>query len=142
MSSTSDDTDEASNVGSQINTTKRTAARTRESRSRTNDIVPPRVTRSGVNIIKLIDTIDKIMNEQEAVDMNALQCIICCNAKKSIILLPCRHQHTCEPCWTLWKMQSMDNLREMSFDDDDDNILKPKCPYCNTFVDSNLKAIN
>lgn len=96
-----------------------------------------RVTRSGNTLLKLVERIERIMNEQEDIDMNSHQCIICCNAKKAIILLPCRHQHTCEACWTLWRMHCMNREAERSFDSndsDDDTVMKPTCPYCNTHV--------
>lgn len=81
------------------------------------------------------------MNEKEAVDHDSLTCIICCERKNDVLLLPCRHLHTCEACWSLWCIQCIDKNSDISFDIDDENCLKPTCPYCKLHVDSILKVI-
>lgn len=80
--------------------------------------------------------IERLMSDQES-----LVCIICCPHKKCMILLPC-HQQTCESCWSLWRMYCMDKAANKTFDENDDNVLKPTCPYCNLFVDTSFKDIN
>lgn len=84
-----------------------------------------------------------IMNNQEKVNVDSLNCIICCENKKSVLLLPCRHQHTCEACWSMWRMQCMEKAGEKSFSEsEDDNAFKPTCPVCVSFVDTGIDALN
>ena len=101
-----------------------------------------RVTNNGNTIMNLIKRIERIMNTEEAADMESPNCIICCENKKSVILFPCRHQHTCESCWSLWGMQTIAKFAYTTFDENDENAKKPACPYCNSHVDSSVTAIN
>lgn len=101
-----------------------------------------RVTRSGNTVVNLINRIERIISNQESVDVDSIKCILCCDNKKTVILLPCRHQHTCEFCWSLWRMQSLNEMTNKTFDEDDENEMKPKCPYCNQHVDSSIQAMN
>lgn len=58
-----------------------------------------------------------------------------------MILFPCLHQHTCEPCWLLWKIRQINSMPD--FDNDkDDEVTKPKCPVCRQGVDIAEKARN
>lgn len=131
-----------------------TRSRTKSSRQNSEDVSSDeseneqhfeyfsRVTRSGNAVLNLMKRIERIMNNEESADIDSIKCIICCDNKKSIVLFPCRHQHTCEPCWSLWRMQCLDRVTSRTFDENDDNAMKPTCPYCKSHVDSGVKAIN
>lgn len=56
-----------------------------------------RTTRSGNAALKLLKRIEDIISQKEDLNFDSLTCIVCCD-KKNTILLPCRHQHTCESC--------------------------------------------
>lgn len=101
-----------------------------------------RVTRSGNTLRKLAEKIEKLMKDDAVIDVDGQLCVICCVKKKSVILLPCRHQHTCDTCWFLWCTESMNMKQDESTDESDDDATKPNCPYCRKAVDQMIDAIN
>lgn len=102
-----------------------------------------RMTRNGNAVMKLINRIDNIMKEKtEDLNFDSHTCIICCDRKKTSILLPCRHQQTCESCWQLWSIQCMAKNANKSFNESDEDATKPICPYCKSYVDTVIDAIN
>lgn len=82
------------------------------------------------------------MTTDDDVSVESPLCIICCEKKKSLLLLPCRHQHTCDACWSLWSIQCMSNKIDESFDESDDDATKPTCPYCKIPVDTTISVLN
>lgn len=105
-----------------------------------------KITRNGSAIERIRKIFDEILNREEFVDnISTMECIMGCERKKSTILLPCRHQHTCEPCWFLWKIHQinkMSTVYENDDIDDDDDDLKPVCPVCKVGVDEAISAFN
>lgn len=102
-----------------------------------------RVTRSGNTLRKLAEKIEKLMNDDDVViDADGQLCVIGCVKKKSVILLPCRHQHTCDTCWFLWCTECIEMKQYESIDESDDDATKPSCPYCRKAVDQTINAIN
>lgn len=100
-----------------------------------------RITRSGSVAKRIRERFDDI--ERQAVfdvDPNSIECIMECGRRKSTILLPCRHQHTCEQCWFLWKVHQINDYK--NDDEDDDNRSKPTCPVCREGVDESISAFN
>lgn len=53
------------------------------------------------------------------------KCIICARGKNTMVLLPCRHQLTCQQCWFIWA----------------EGPLKPKCPKCKKIVKEPINVI-
>lgn len=102
-----------------------------------------RTTRNGTAVLKLLKRIEDIMNDK-SVDVNVddIKCIICCDKKKTTLLLPCKHQQTCPSCWYLWCAQCLSKQVNVEFDEKDENVTKPTCPYCKGFVDDTIEAIN
>lgn len=104
-----------------------------------------RVTRSGNPLQRFADRIKKLLEDSdEVVSAETVTCIICYEKKKSALLLPCRHQHTCDACWTLWTIECQ-KTQDISFnedDDDEDDKTKPRCPYCKAPVDNVILALN
>lgn len=47
---------------------------------------------------------DEIIEEKYDVQSDSPKCIMRCDRYKSMVLLPCKHQPTCKPCFVLWKM--------------------------------------
>lgn len=99
-----------------------------------------RLTRSGNSVLKLMVKIKRMVDDVEEVDCESLKCIICCEKKKTTILFPCLHQHTCDACWALWSVECISRIKEISFNDS--NETKPTCPYCKGPVDNVVNAIN
>lgn len=99
-----------------------------------------RMTRSGSAVMHLVKRIKRVMDNEEEFDINDIKCIVCCDKKKSTILLPCRHQHTCDACWALWCVECMTKVKDISFNESDDT--KPICPLCKQPVDDAISAIN
>lgn len=95
-----------------------------------------RVTRNGDVVMRHIQRIQNIMNGTESSDKDSLVCIICCDRKKNLLLLPWRHMHTCMLCWSLWCMNSMTVYNE------DDDGAHATCPYCKSNVDSILEVFS
>lgn len=111
--------------------------------------VMARMTRSGASTQKILKRFRDIENEPpEQYDKDSMFCIMGCGRKKNAILLPCRHQHTCERCWFMYKVHQINSIPDDAFDDIDsddevhDNHLKPKCPMCKTPVDQEICAYN
>lgn len=106
-----------------------------------SDGIMTRITRSGSVAKRIRERFDDI--ERQAVfdvDPNSIECIMECGRRKSTILLPCRHQHTCEQCWFLWKVHQINDYK--NDDEDDDNRSKPTCPVCREGVDESISAFN
>lgn len=99
-----------------------------------------RMTRSGNAVMNLVKRIRRVMDDEEEFDINDIKCIVCCDKKKSTILLPCRHQHTCDACWALWCVECFSKVKDISFNESDDS--KPICPLCKQPVDDAISAIN
>lgn len=99
-----------------------------------------RNTRSGNAVAKLMVRIKRVMDNVEEVNADNLKCIICCEKKKSSLLLPCRHQHTCDACWALWCVECMSRIKDISLNESDET--KPTCPLCKCPVDDAISAIN
>lgn len=103
-----------------------------------------KITRNGSALARVRERFNEILRcGLGDIDVNSIECIMGCGKKKSTILLPCRHQHTCESCWFLWKVHQINNMTPVFLNDSvDDNELKPKCPYCKTGVDEAISASN
>lgn len=104
-------------------------------------------TRSGSKLDKLRILMQKFEDESFTFSKDGMLCILECGRKKSMLLLPCRHQHTCEQCWVIWKVEQLkkidvEALDVYNDDIDDENIMKPKCPVCRAYVDEELSVFN
>lgn len=82
--------------------------------------------------------------ETVVVDPDCYKCIICYERKKNTMLFPCLHQHTCGPCWLIYRISQINNvpISDLSDDDDFDEATKPKCPVCRQGVDDFKEARN
>lgn len=89
-----------------------------------------------LNLRKKMDDLARRRNVR--VNSKSSDCIICCERKKSIILFPCLHQHTCGPCWIMWKIQQVNSIDESSIDE----MIRPNCPVCKKTVDDFRNAKN
>lgn len=101
-----------------------------------------RTTRGGLTAIKLIQKIVSVLNNKENLNHDSHLCIICCDNRKTMLLFPCTHQHTCEACWALWCIEYSKQQKNVSFDEDNENATKPICPYCKQYVDEKVAAKN
>lgn len=104
-----------------------------------------RLTRNGSAYTRLRKRLKQLQqqNEIEDIDSESIKCIICCERKKNIVLYPCKHLHTCEPCWFMWKVQQINGINEEMLEDStNEEEMKPKCPFCRTGVDSAEKVRN
>lgn len=90
------------------------------------------VTRNGPVIEKLQEMFDKCLKNELPMNSNSLECIMLCGRIRDTILYPCKHSLVCRQCWCLYKTYegAMQEIRAEDFDDDDDNLTKPRCPYC------------
>lgn len=62
-------------------------------------------TRNDSAISEMEEKFDEVARKFEwNMDPSNIECIMGCHRRKSTILLPCRHQHTCEQCWFLYKI--------------------------------------
>lgn len=96
-----------------------------------------RYTRSGRSTLHIRQKIEDIESRGKIeIDQDDSKCIVGCGRKKDTILLPCRHQHTCEMCWFVWKVKQM---KEASSDNTDE---VPKCPVCREVVDEEISVFN
>lgn len=100
-----------------------------------------RISRDGPVMLNLRKRF-KELEKQEAIsiDPDSFKCIICCERKKNTILFPGLHQHTCGPCWIMWKIQQINSISLESIMDDE--ATKPKCPVCRQGVDEFKEAKN
>lgn len=73
-----------------------------------------------------------------SIDPDCFKCIICRERKKNTILFPCLHQHTCGPCWIMWKIQQINFIPLESNDED----VQPSCPVCKQSVHDFKEAKN
>lgn len=105
-----------------------------------------RVTRSGSIVQRITEKIKQIEQQNVLSLQDSMECLVGCGRKKSLLLLPCRHQYTCEYCWIIWKIQQTkqipDDIFDHSLNDDEENMLKPKCPVCKSPVDQEINAFN
>lgn len=106
--------------------------------------VMERISRNGSAMVKLRKRFQEL--EQQAtltIDPDCFKCIICYERKKTTILMPCLHQHTCGPCWIIYKIQQINAMPIESVDDEEfDEASKPKCPVCRQGVDEFKEAKN
>lgn len=103
------------------------------------------ITRSGNALTRIRKAIDEITKGNATFDKTSMECILACGRNKSMLLLPCQHQHTCKECWLIWKMESMKKVtKEMLLDNTtfDDTLMQPKCPVCRAPVDKEILAFN
>lgn len=100
-----------------------------------------RVTRNGNAMMKIFNRINQIMKSDDEINVDGQLCVICYEKRKTLALLPCRHQHTCDACWSLWSIQSL-SLSEESFEEDNDDATKPLCPLCKAPVDTTISLLN
>lgn len=103
-----------------------------------------RETRNGSALLRLRKRFKEIMEQEEFdIDPDSFKCILCCERRKNIVLYPCKHQHTCEPCWFMWKVEQINKIPDHMLDDSNsENETKPKCPFCRTPVESADKVKN
>lgn len=103
-----------------------------------------RISRNGpamVNLRKRFAELEK--NETISFDPKSFKCIICVERKKNTILFPFLHQHTCGPCWIIWKIQQINAIPlESIMNDETYEAFKPKCPICRQGVDEFKEAKN
>lgn len=100
-----------------------------------------RMSRSGSALSKIQEIIKKIEND-DVHPSDDMSCIIGCGRKKSMVLMPCRHQHTCGECWVLIKSYHFHKIPVECSNDSDENEMKPKCPVCKCHVDEELNVLN
>lgn len=100
-----------------------------------------RISRNGsamLNFRRRFQELEK--QESISIDPDCFKCILCYERKKNTILFPCLHQHTCGPCWIMWKIQQINSIPLESIMDDE--TTKPKCPVCRQGVDEFKEAKN
>lgn len=131
-------------LSTRINRSKQTVNNVASGEANIEEI--SRITRSGSSILRLKKKFEDIeRKEQFDTDPNSIECIMGCGRRKCTILLPCRHQHTCETCWYMWKIHQINKISYDQLNDaghDDDDILKPKCPMCKESVEEAISAFN
>lgn len=100
------------------------------------------VTRSGSVLSKRQEVFDKFLRKELPKSSNSLECIMLCGKMRDTILYPCKHTLICRECWYLWKTYEGTTHRVSdNFDsDDEDNLTKPRCPYCMQPVDNSDDA--
>lgn len=103
-----------------------------------------RITRSGDALSKIRAAIAAINVGTPSLPKDSMECIIGCGRNKSMLLLPCQHQHTCKECWLIWKIESLKNVTKELLDSStyDDTLMQPKCPMCKQVVDKEIIAFN
>lgn len=104
-----------------------------------------RISRNGPSMINLRKRFQELEKQEKIpIDPDNYKCIICCERKKNTILFPCLHQHTCGPCWIMWKIQQINSvpLELMNDEADFDEAAKPKCPVCRQGVEEFKEARN
>lgn len=147
-------------AGGAANATKRSKSmRTKQKKSRRAHVssddsdtdsgvcdVMDRISRNGPAIVNFRKRFQELENQENVlIDPDCFKCIICYERKKNTMLLPCSHQHTCNPCWIMWKIQQINAVPMESLLDDDtdvDEAFKPKCPVCKQGVDEFKEAKN
>lgn len=86
------------------------------------------ISRNGAAMLSLRKKIEEIEKTQNLhIDKQSNKCIICCERSKTTILLPCLHNHTCGPCWIMWKVHHINSVADAG---------KPKCPVCKKNVEN------
>ena len=73
---------------------------------------------------------DEIINAEKSNQIsNSTKCVMQCQRDRAMVLMPCKHQPTCNPCFVLWKMhlsgQKLDTI----------------CPICKSKVTDQI-AVN
>lgn len=108
------------------------------------EVVLSKITRKGPSIVRIMKRFEEIERHGDIdTDVNSIECIMACGRRKSTILLPCRHQHTCETCWYMWKIHQINKVPLDALNEDDEyDVLKPKCPMCKEIVDEAIAAFN
>lgn len=90
-----------------------------------------RITRSGAAISRIRKRFQEIMNGAEIeIDPECFKCILCFERKKTVVLYPCEHQHTCEPCWFSWKIEQINKMPDHQLEDESFDEIIPTCPVC------------
>lgn len=103
-----------------------------------------RETRNGSALLRLRKRFKEIQEQDEKdIDPESFKCILCCDRRKTVVLYPCKHQHTCEPYWFIWKVEQINKIPEHMLDDSNyENETIPQCPYCRMGVESAEKLRN
>lgn len=115
-----------------------------DSDSDSNDFIT-KVTRKGPVLARLQQRFDDILERGEiATEDNGMECIMGCGRKKTTVLLPCKHQYTCEPCWYLWKVHQLNENGHHDFLDEniEEDETKPICPVCKQAVNEAFSVFN
>lgn len=117
---------------------------TEESDTNSNTNIFARVTRSGGAFNKIIQAIQAIDAGNFIIEKDSMECIMGCGKNKSMLLLPCQHQHTCKECWLIWKIESLKKVSHEILDSStyDDTLMLPKCPLCRKPVNKAMIALN
>lgn len=107
----------------QSNISKRRAIDIDESDDANNIDIFVSITEKGA----ILSEIEKKIHEIKinGINSTSTKCVLCCKAKQSMVLLPCRHQITCEQCWVIWA----------------DGNSKPNCPKCKNRVKQTINIL-
>lgn len=102
-----------------------------------------KVTRSGSSLRRIKAAIENV-TQNSTFDKDSMECILGCGRNKSMLLLPCQHQHTCKECWLIWKIENLKIVTLDVFNSSmyDDTLMQPKCPVCRQSVDREIIAFN
>lgn len=104
-----------------------------------------RITRNGPSMVSLRKRFKELENQENIlIDSDSFKYIICHERRKNTILFPCLHQHTCGPCWIIWKIHQINTvpLSLTNTEDEIDEAVKPKCPVCRQGVNEFREAKN
>lgn len=88
------------------NTKRRAEEKDSEDATETgNSTKRSKVCQGGQDAIEKLEKIfDDIIDKKFEITSNSSKCIMNCDRLKAMLLLPCKHQPTCKPCYVLWKM--------------------------------------
>lgn len=99
------------------------------------------ISQNGTALLNLRKRFQELEKQKNIlIDPDCFKCILCYERKKNTILFPCLHQHTCNPCWIIWKIHQINTIPLDSSMGDE--VIKPKCPVCKRTVDNFKEARN